>query len=65
VPGIPTGSSLAKHDLISEAGKLRRMLTQEVRDGARDRNCTVRREVLDTVAEFLKIPILFHPPQGV
>jgi uncharacterized protein len=55
----------AKHDPISEAGKIRRMLTREVHAmGLRGLKLhqLPTREVLDTVAE-LKIPILFHPPK--
>src|SRR5436190_19653341 len=55
----------AKHDPETEAGKIRRMLTQEVREmglkGLKLHKLPTR-EVLDTVAE-LKIPILFHPPK--
>jgi uncharacterized protein len=55
----------AKHDPVSEAGKIRRMLTREVSEmglkGLKLHQLPTR-EVLDTVAE-LKIPILFHPPK--
>jgi uncharacterized protein len=55
----------AKHDPVSEAGKIREMLTKEVREmglkGLKLHQLPTR-EVLDTVAE-LKIPILFHPPK--
>jgi predicted TIM-barrel fold metal-dependent hydrolase len=55
----------AKHDPESEAGKIRRMLTKEVREmglkGLKLHKLPTR-EMLDTVAE-LKIPILFHPPR--
>jgi predicted TIM-barrel fold metal-dependent hydrolase len=55
----------AKHDPISEAGKIQRMLIQEVRamglKGLKLHQLPTR-EVLDSVAE-LKIPILFHPPK--
>jgi predicted TIM-barrel fold metal-dependent hydrolase len=55
----------AKHDPETEAGKVRRLLTQEVREmglkGLKLHKLPTR-EVLDTVAE-LKIPILFHPPR--
>jgi predicted TIM-barrel fold metal-dependent hydrolase len=55
----------AKHDPESEAGKIHRLLTQEVREmglkGLKLHKLPTR-EVLDTVAE-LKIPILFHPPR--
>jgi predicted TIM-barrel fold metal-dependent hydrolase len=55
----------AKHDPVSEAGKIRRMLTKEVREmglkGLKLHQLPTR-EMLDTVAE-LKIPILFHPPK--
>ncbi len=55
----------AKHDPVSEAGKIRGMLTKEVREmglkGLKLHQLPTR-EVLDTVAE-LKIPILFHPPK--
>jgi predicted TIM-barrel fold metal-dependent hydrolase len=53
----------AKHDPETEAGKIRRLLTQEVREmglkGLKLHKLPTR-EVLDTVAE-LKIPILYHP----
>jgi predicted TIM-barrel fold metal-dependent hydrolase len=53
----------AKHDPETEAGRIRRMLTQEVREmglkGLKLHKLPTR-EVLDTVAE-LKVPILFHP----
>jgi uncharacterized protein len=53
----------AKHDPVSEAGKIRAMLTREVREmglkGLKLHQLPTR-EVLDTVAE-LKVPILFHP----
>jgi predicted TIM-barrel fold metal-dependent hydrolase len=55
----------AKHDPVSEAGKIHRMLTKEVREMALKGlklHQLPTREVLDTVAE-LKIPILFHPPK--
>jgi predicted TIM-barrel fold metal-dependent hydrolase len=55
----------AKHDPVSEGGKIHRMLTKEVREmglkGLKLHQIPTR-EVLDTVAE-LKIPILFHPPE--
>jgi len=55
----------AKHDPVSEAGTIHRMLTREVREmglkGLKLHQLPTR-EVLDTVAE-LKIPILFHPPK--
>jgi predicted TIM-barrel fold metal-dependent hydrolase len=55
----------AKHDPVSEAGRIRRMLTKEVREmglkGLKLHQIPTR-EVLDTVAE-LRIPILFHPPK--
>jgi predicted TIM-barrel fold metal-dependent hydrolase len=53
----------AKHDPETEAGKIRRLLTQEVREmglkGLKLHKLPTR-EVLDTAAE-LKIPILYHP----
>lgn len=53
----------AKHDPETEAGRIRRMLAQEVREmglkGLKLHKLPTR-EVLDTVAE-LKIPILYHP----
>jgi uncharacterized protein len=55
----------AKHDPVSEAGKIHRMLTKEVREmGLKGLklHALPTREMLDTVAE-LKIPILFHPPK--
>ena len=55
----------AKHDPETEAGKIRRLLTKEVREmglkGLKLHKIPTR-EMLDTVAE-LKIPILFHPPK--
>jgi uncharacterized protein len=55
----------AKHDPETEAGKIRQILTHEVREmglkGLKLHKLPTR-EVLDTVAE-LKIPILFHPPK--
>ena len=55
----------AKHDPVSEAGKIRRLLMHEVQDlGLRGLKLhqVPTREMLDTVAE-LRIPILFHPPK--
>jgi uncharacterized protein len=55
----------AKHDPESEAGKIKHLLTHEVKElglkGLKLHQVPTR-EVLDTVAE-LKIPILFHPPK--
>ena len=55
----------AKHDPVSEAGKVRQLLTHEVKTlgltGLKLHQLPTR-EVLDTVAE-LGIPILFHPPK--
>jgi predicted TIM-barrel fold metal-dependent hydrolase len=55
----------AKHDPVSEAGKIRAMLTREVREmglkGLKLHQLPTR-EVLDAVAD-LKVPILFHPPK--
>ncbi len=55
----------AKHDPVSESGKIRAMLTGEVREmglkGLKLHQLPTC-EVLDTVAE-LKIPVLFHPPK--
>ena len=55
----------AKHDPVSEAGKIRPLLMHEVKDlGLRGLKLhqVPTREMLDTVAE-LRIPILFHPPK--
>jgi predicted TIM-barrel fold metal-dependent hydrolase len=53
----------AKHDPVSEAGKVRQLLTREVRElglkGLKLHKLPTR-EVLDTVAA-LDIPVLFHP----
>jgi uncharacterized protein len=55
----------AKHDPESEAGKIKRLLTYEIKElglkGLKLHQVPTR-EVLDTVAE-LNIPILFHPPK--
>jgi uncharacterized protein len=55
----------AKHNPTTEAGKIKALLTSEVKEkGLRGLKLhqLPTREVLDTVAE-LKIPILFHPPK--
>ncbi len=55
----------AKHDPVAESGRIKRLLTREVRElglkGLKLHKLPTR-EVLDTVAE-LGVPILFHPPQ--
>ena len=54
----------AKHDSRTEAGKIRKMLLQEVRElGLRGLKLhgIPTKEMVETAAE-LKIPILFHPP---
>jgi predicted TIM-barrel fold metal-dependent hydrolase len=55
----------AKHDPVAEAGRVKAMLTHEVKDlglkGLKLHKLPTR-EVLESVAE-LKIPILFHPPK--
>lgn len=53
----------AKHDPVKEKGRIRAMLTREVREmGLRGLKLHVHPtpEVLDTVAE-LRIPVLYHP----
>ena len=53
----------AKHDPVSEAGKIKSLLTREVRElGLRGLKLhkLPTREVLDAVAEW-DIPVLFHP----
>lgn len=55
----------AKHDPVAEAGRIRELLTREVRElGLRGLKLhqVPTREVLDVVAE-LRIPVLFHPPK--
>jgi predicted TIM-barrel fold metal-dependent hydrolase len=55
----------AKHDPVAEAGKIRAMLTHEVRKlGLKGLklHAVPTREILETVAE-LGIPILLHPPR--
>jgi predicted TIM-barrel fold metal-dependent hydrolase len=55
----------AKHDPQSEAGKIKDLLTREIKDlelkGLKLHQVPTR-EVLETVAD-LKIPILLHPPK--
>lgn len=54
----------AKHDAVTEKGRIREMLTREVRElglrGYKSHSPQPTREVLDTVAE-LRIPYLYHP----
>jgi predicted TIM-barrel fold metal-dependent hydrolase len=55
----------AKHDPVAEAGRIKTLLTREVKElGLKGLKLhkTPSREMLDVVAE-LKIPILFHPPK--